>query len=103
MVCHMEVLVYDILSKHRGGGTKVTYGSHIAILLVLLADTRNGHEKHDDPRDADLEPHIKIVRTNAGVQASAHVASGHTDAVTGGDGDEVHVHEGGARRSRQPW
>ena len=73
----------------------MTCRSHVSILLILLACTRDGHEKHDDPRDADLEPHLEVDRANAGVQARAHKdvvdeATRHTDLVPGGDCDEVH-------------
>lgn len=91
----MNAMFYDMISKNKGGRTNMTYRSHIAILLVLLAGTRDGHEKHDDPRDADLEPHLEVDGANAGIQACAHEdvvdeTSGHTNLVPCGDGDEVH-------------
>ena len=74
----------------------MTYRSHIAILLVLLAGTRDGHEKHDDPRDADLEPHLEVDGANAGIQACAHEdvvdeVARHTNLVSSRHSQEVHA------------
>src|SRR6267154_737200 len=72
----------------------MTHGSDIAIRFVLVATTGHGQEENNDPRNADLSPHLQINRANTGVQTGSHEnvveeVPRHADLVPGCDGNEI--------------
>ena len=74
----------------------MTYRSHIAVLLVLLACAGNRHEEDDDPGNAHFKPHLEVDRADARVETCTHEdvideVAGHANLVAGCDGEEVHA------------
>lgn len=60
-----------------------------------MAATRDRQKEDNDPRNADLCPHLEVNRANARVQASAHKdvideISRHANLVTSCDCEEMH-------------
>ena len=60
-----------------------------------MATTRDRQKEDNDPRNANLCPHLEVNRANARVQASTHKdvvdeIAGHANLVTSCDGEEIH-------------
>jgi len=60
-----------------------------------MATTRDGQKEDNDPRNANLCPHLEVNRANARVQASAHKdviyeIARHANLVTSCDSEEIH-------------
>lgn len=60
-----------------------------------MAATRDCQKEDNDPRNANLRPHLQVNRTNTGVQASTHEhvvdkIAGHANLVTSCDGKEIY-------------
>ena len=73
-----------------------THRSDITIRVVLLARTGDGHEEHDNPGNADLEPHLEVDGSESWVQDSAHKhvvneVPRHTNLVPSRNREEVHA------------
>lgn len=71
-----------------------THGSHITVLFVLMAATRDGQKEDDDPGNANLRPHFQVNRTNTRVEAGTHEdivyeTPRHANLVSTRDGDKV--------------
>lgn len=49
-----------------------THGSDISKGIVLLASTRDSKVENDDPRNANLSPHLQVNGTKARVKSSTH-------------------------------
>jgi len=47
-------------------------GSNVSESIILLASTRNGEIEDNDPRNANLCPHLKVNRTQTGIEGSTH-------------------------------
>lgn len=74
----------------------MTYRRDIAVLIVLLASSRNSEVKDNEPGYADLCPHFEINPSNAWVQTGTHEdvvnkAARHSHRVPGEDGPEIHA------------
>lgn len=70
------------------------YRCHVAIDLVLLASTGNSDEEKQDPRDANLQPHLEVHRSEAGVETGTHEEvigkiPRHADLLATPNGDEI--------------
>ena len=60
-----------------------------------MTTTRDGQKEDNNPRNANLCPHLEVNRANARVQASAHKdvideIARHANLITSCDGEEIH-------------
>lgn len=63
-------------------------------MFILLACARDGQEEHDNPRDADLRPHLQVDRADSRIEGGAHEdvvyeATRHAHLFTTCDGPKV--------------